>query len=240
VRFDLLSCRLFARGVEVRLTPHETAFLAFLALNAGGASREELSEQFFAHLGDGARNAIKVLVHRLREKIGQPSAIRYSEGRYSLDHSPAEELRALEREVLLGDGAAVLEPALREKFVESRRRLRQARPKAFVDQAWFERTEWRLKLVEQSLAVRIARDALASGDPCGALEYVADIVRSDLLDEDATEIHMRANIRLGRRAEAVAEFERYLRAIARESGGKPAQHLRALLRNSRDGRAYTE
>jgi DNA-binding SARP family transcriptional activator len=225
VRIDFLNGRLSVDNKEVRTTPLEARFVFFLALDAGGASREELCDEFFADSAD-ARNALKVLVYRLREKLGRHSAIRYSDGRYALDHDPMQELREIERDVLGADDSVELDGDSRARFESYRDRLRESRPGALLDQPWFERVEWRLRQLQYAVSVRLGRDALARGDGGSALDIVAPLIELGALDEEATEIHMRAQLLLGNPAAALAHYDRYAAELQRELDTLPSESLR--------------
>jgi len=227
VRFDLLSGRLYVEQSELRLTPLELRFVAFLGLDSSGASREELADTFFATSQD-ARNAIKVLVYRIREKVGRHSVIRYSDGRYALDHDPVAELREIEREFLPSDGSTALDEITRRRFASYLKRLRARNREALLDQPWFDRVEWRLRQLEHGLCIHLSRDALSRADGRGALENISGLIDSAALDEDAIEVYMRAQVILGNPSAALAQFERYAEALRSELDAKPSQALSRL------------
>jgi DNA-binding SARP family transcriptional activator len=119
-----------------------------------------------------------------------------------------------------------LEDDCRARLLWYRARLKEPRRGALLKQQWFELVEWRLKQLEHGVAVRLGRDALARGDGRAAAEFAAQLVAAGALDEDATEIYMRALISLGRRQAALAYYDQYVEALSREFGVGPSEGLR--------------
>jgi DNA-binding SARP family transcriptional activator len=226
---DLLNGRIMVGESEPRLSPLERCLPVFLGIHAGGASREEIGRALHAHLDDAA-DAVKVLVYRVRLKIGDSTCIRFAQGRYALDHDPSHELRRLEHAALAASSRdRVLEQRLRVELEGYRARLRRRRPQVLLDQDWFERVERHLRQLERTLAIRLAADAFERRDFATALGLSSDLVALDSLDEEAWEIAIRVQLAMGKRGAALADFLRYGDLLQRELGTAPPQRLRELL-----------
>src|ERR1700681_1509985 len=112
VRVDLLSGRVFARGVPIPLSRSELAIVIALALNERGVPRELLAEDLYPGTDPlAASNTLKVNVHRVRRRIGSTDVIRYASGRYILGEAVDVELPRLEAELrhLQVDGVLKIE-----------------------------------------------------------------------------------------------------------------------------------
>lgn len=227
---DLLNGRIVAGGVEPRLSPLERSLPVFLGLNPGGATREEIARTFYVHANVGAFSAIKVLVYRIRRKLGNSACILFARGGYALDHDPTAELRALERDVAAAAACkGPLDEAARERLEGYRARLREQRPVVLLDQEWFERLERQLRHLERAVSVRLADDAHARRDFPVALDLVSDLIAADPLDEEACEVMIRVQLALGKRGAALAEYRRYDDVLQRELGASAPARLRELL-----------
>ena len=73
---DLAAHSVHRRGARVELTAREFAVLRFLAQRAGGVvSLEELHDHVWDANTDPFSGSARVMVSRLRRKLGQPSPI---------------------------------------------------------------------------------------------------------------------------------------------------------------------
>jgi DNA-binding SARP family transcriptional activator len=239
-RTDLLAAQVWRGGEPVKLSRFEHSIAVFLATRPNGASTEELADALFSHHAlYSARRSIKVLVYRIRKKVGTVDYIRSDGGRYRLGDAAIDELRGIERQVRthrteVVDGGHLLDPAICERFRQWRERLRPGRPNFIEQQPWFEEMEWRLRHLERDLILVLAGDALARNDGAEVLELVGDLQRTGSLEEEVHELVIRAHLVLGDSSGALAEYRRYERTLEKELGVAPSEKLRQLILNARE------
>jgi len=207
---------------SVALSKREFELLLALSSNRLGLRRAELIELLWPD-GDEAksRNALNVLVHRLRSRTGGAEVVSLEGDRYAIEPSvqvdvwSAEETwRALRtrRNLSKGEVARLREivPLLREC----------SRSTALPD--WFEPFGRRYAEAAQQAATALARSALAAGDSRGALAVAREMVDYDPLDETAREILVKTLIASGDRAAASRELRYYRQFLRTELEAEPS------------------
>ncbi|MFG2874774.1 response regulator transcription factor [Streptomyces sp. NPDC048337] len=81
VTFDTHRRRVARAGAEIRLTPKELAVLELLMRADGGVvSSEQLLEKAWDAHTDPFTNAVRLVVHTLRRKLGEPQLVRTAVG----------------------------------------------------------------------------------------------------------------------------------------------------------------
>lgn len=230
VRVDLLSGRVFARGIPVPLSPAELAVVIALALNERGVPREILAEDLYpATAGDAAGNSLKVNVHRVRRRIGFAQVIRYNAGRYMLGECVDVELPRLEAELRRLRLEELLTTEQRDHLECLRQRVLDGRPAFVLEWPWFDDVERRLRDLGNELTLTLARDALGHKRYERAIDLALELVREDPLDEVAAELAIRAFLLAGDRTAAVLEYRRYTLTKRREGDEPPSPAIRALV-----------
>ncbi len=232
VKLDLLSGRVFLRGVPVAISRAELAVLIALSLNERGVPRETLADELYPHTdAAAAANTLKVNVHRVRRRVGSSDAIRFSGGRYTLGEIVDVELPRIEAELR----RLQLDESLPEERCDRLERLRQrildGRPAFVLEWSWFDDVEQRLRELGREIALILARDALRKDRYERAIDLATELVQEDPLDEIAAEVAIRAFLSAGNRTAAVLEYRRYASARRREDG-LGADGLRALVGDS--------
>ncbi|HYW54011.1 MAG TPA: BTAD domain-containing putative transcriptional regulator [Dongiaceae bacterium] len=228
---DVLSGRVFSNGLPVPLARTELALMFALALHGpAGAPREVLAEDLYpGHPLEGALPALKVIVHRVRRRIGCHSVIRHAHRRLALGERVQLELPEIEKDV----HAALVSPALddlqRERFSRLRHRMLDGRPTFLLEWPWFDDCETRVRDLSEQISVVLARDALRREAYQEAVDYASDLTRSDPLNESAAEIAIRALLLAGDRIAAILEYRRYASVLRREVDSRPPQSLRELV-----------
>jgi DNA-binding SARP family transcriptional activator len=206
-------------GARSELSPREWELLALLALRPP-LTTEELAATLYPDKRDAAaRNALKVLVRRVRLRLGQ-GAVTLVGNSYRLAESVEVDVSRCERAVRDGD---------REAKAAAYERIRDRRTGRLRAREWFAAEERRLTELEQRLACDLARGALERGETSAALGYARAIAAIDPYDEAACEMLMRALLNAGREGEAVREYRAYRDLMMRELGVAPSRALRSLL-----------
>lgn len=231
ITIDLLSGRVFARGLPVPLSRSELALVIMLAINQRGLHREVLAEDLHPTADlMSAINAVKVVVHRARRRLGSIDVIRYHGGRYMLGECVDVELPRLESELRAFRIETSLTSEQRDRFEQVRQRVLDGRPAFMLEWPWFDEVEQRLRNLGRELSTSLGRDALTCENYQRALDLAAELVRDDPLDEVAAELAIRACLLAGNRAAAILEYRRYASVLRAELQSNPSPDLRALVR----------
>jgi DNA-binding SARP family transcriptional activator len=231
VSVDVLSGRVFAKGVPIVLARSELALMFALAVHGrAGAPRELLAEDLYPDSPrESALGAMKVAVHRVRRRIGFHDVIRYVDRRLVLGERVDVELPRIEKEVHAALVADTLEGSQRDRFARLRQRMLDGRPAFLLEWPWFDECEARVRDLAQQISLALARDALRREEYQLAIDYASDLMHADPLDESASEIAIRAFILAGDRTAAILEYHRYASVLRRDSDSRPSQSLRALV-----------
>jgi class 3 adenylate cyclase/DNA-binding SARP family transcriptional activator len=222
LRLQLAQRALAVSDTSVALSKREFELLLALASNRQGLPRTQLIELLWPD-GDEAksRNALNVLVHRLRSRIGGAEVVSLEGDRYAIEASVqvdvwnAEETwRTLRSRRNLSKGEVT---RLREVVP-----LLRACSRSTALPEWFEPFARRYAEAAQQAATVLARSALAAGDSRGALSVAREMVDYDPLDETAREILIKALIASGDRAAASRELRYYRQFLRTELEAEPS------------------
>src|ERR1700736_3191853 len=232
VRVDLLSGRIFSRGLPVPLSRSELSVMIAISLHERGVSREMLAEDLYPGADVlAASNILKVNVHRVRRRLGAADVIRYSGGRYALGDTVDVELPRLEAELRRLVVDETLSNERCDRLENLRQRILDGRSAFVLEWAWFEDVERRLRDLGHEITLVLARDALRKEYYERAIELATELVHDDPLDEIAAEIAIRAFLFAGNRTAAALEYRRYASALRREIDSSPSEGLRSLVRD---------
>jgi hypothetical protein len=150
VRVDALSGAAFSGGQRIELSPSETACVVALALTGRSALREVIAERLYPDADPAnAANALKVVVHRVRRRVGRADAIRYMCGRYSLATWVHVDL-PLEMPACRYGARQPLPDTERVRLESLRGRLAAGRPEFALYWGWFDDTERRMRYAAAS------------------------------------------------------------------------------------------
>jgi len=233
IRVDIISGRVFARGLPIAFSRAELAVVIALALNERGVPSELLAEDLYPNADmTAAANALKVNVHRVRRRAGSRNVIRHAGGRYCLGETIDVDLPRVESELRCVRLGRSLTSEARDRMERLRQRVLEGRPAFILQWSWFDETEQRLQELGRELTLLLARDALHEEHYQRALELVAELGRNDPLDEVAAEIAIRAFLLAGDHAAAVLHYRRYASVLRREINSCPSEDLRALVREA--------
>ncbi|WP_158602767.1 AfsR/SARP family transcriptional regulator [Jiangella rhizosphaerae] len=231
VEIDLLGpMRLRADGRPVDVTTGRLrALIAVLALSAGRTvTVARLVEALWSqHLPANPRRSIQTYVTRLRTLLG-PGLIATSATGYVLHADPdAVDVLRFQRLLDRADGSS--DPLRQRSCLAEALALWRGRPFDDVESAWLAGTE-APRLVERHLAAqerRIALD-LELGRPADLVPELRELTAAHPLREPAWALLLEALERSGRRAEALAQYERVRSRLATELGVEPGPRLRAV------------
>lgn len=228
---DILAGEVRLGGATIPLSRGERALIIALALQRRPCSREELIELLYPHLDPRTvAGQLKVYLHRVRRRLGDPRAIVFKDDAYRLGSQIAVDLWAIEADVSdatktrgpLASGARARLHAIRARLV--RRNTSWA-----GEQEWCSTLERRLSTLLFDVTTRLGEAALADGDLATASRLAAEIFEIDPCDERGAELAIRAALTAGDRAAAVQQFRRYERVLKAEFDAEPSAELAALL-----------
>jgi DNA-binding SARP family transcriptional activator len=227
LRLNVLS-RTAYRGVEpIALSNRVWALVEILAVRKR-VRRETLVDILWGDDDPAAgAHALKVLVSRARQQLGDPSFIVVARCHYSLCDEIAVDYDELERLT------ASLVPNDRLGDVH-RRRLQRAYDE--FKGIWVAgEADSAMSTVSVSLSAQrheivelLARDALDRGKLSLALDFANELRRRDSRDETAHEVLVRAHIRAGNRASALREYRTYGERLRMEFGTEPSFTIEEL------------
>jgi hypothetical protein len=140
-------------GTEIRLAQRETELLLVLALSGVAHDRRTLAAILWPdrNEADGA-NAVRVLVSRLRRKLGNAEVVRSTPAGYDLSTAPDVDLFTLETALAAGNGDRIPH-TLREQLLEDHEHL----PKWMLTSDWLRPYVRRYEAAVGALRTRAAR-----------------------------------------------------------------------------------
>jgi DNA-binding SARP family transcriptional activator len=203
---------------------------ALIAFGGHGVSEAELADVLWPDAeADAAHQAFSVTLHRLRRLLRHEDAVRRRDGRLDLDPQYVwVDVFALER-VLDQAGAAV--PEARAGLTDAALRLyRGPLLEGEEDEPWILEPRARLRARILRRLSEVARTLEAAGDADRAISCYLRALEVDGSAEDLYRRLMSLYRRLGRRAEALALYQRCRATLAATLGVSPSPETEALLR----------
>lgn len=202
--------------------------LAFLALQHGLVSREELIEALWP--GDEPRRSserFNQAATEARRLLGDAFQ-RRADNHYQLDrrhlHTDLDQLDQLHQRAREADGnrqRALLERALG---------LFRGEPFAGVDALWADAEARRLRALQIELLEQLAELRLQAGEPTGALAAAEHAALLDRSNERPIQLAMEAEAALGQRDAIVERYERLCRDLDEQYGLAPSRESKQLYR----------
>lgn len=228
---DVLAAEVRLDGSVVPLSRGERSLLIALALQRRPATRSELIESLYPHLDPStAASQLKVYVHRVRRRLGDPQAIVFQGESYRLGPSVTLDLFAVEASVAEAMRTkSALDAGARARLEEIRQRLLCRNLSWVADHEWCRSLERRLEALLFDATMRLGEAALAENDTAAATALAADVFELDPCDERGAELVIRAHLAVGDRVGALRGFRRYERVLKAEFAAKPSDELGALV-----------
>lgn len=218
-------------GYHVALSDSEFAVLATLALARRKVGRDELCDRLWPDRDlESSARLLKVYVHRIRAKCGTTDVIDSGGGGYHIGAGVVVDIHDIETIVRAADTSGWLLDA------EQRRLLRGALD-GLIGRGYrrleglenFAETERRLLTSALECARTLVDDAVADDDGARALAIATDFATLDPSEENAAELLIRTQLRLGRRDEAARTFRTFCRLLRDDLDLPPPPHLAALV-----------
>lgn len=227
---DVLAGRVRVDGAPIRLSGRELELLAALAQRREPTSRARLASMLWPDLDEfAARNALSVLLHRLRSHVRRDDAIERDVDGYRLHADAFVDLWEIERAAGVMRSREHLREGDRALLARALDRLGDERHAVVEGWEWFSGALRRLDDLRTELAHRLAAEALERGDPDAALGFAARVITFDPCDEPAREIAIRAYLALGDRAGALRQYRQYRELLRTELAAEPSAALTELV-----------
>ena len=210
-------------GTPVRLGTKELSLLAYLVLEPGPHTREELATLLWGESSDAdARASLRQALKHLRETVGPLLAIE----RNSVWLADA----SIQCDVLAFRQAATSDRAAAAQFDIPHALTGFAVRHAPAFDEWVERTRARLMREYEEVLASLGREALARHGWREAQQVAERWLAADSLSEPAIRLAVEASYLGGDRRGALARFAEYRAHLERETGDAPGRALLSLVR----------
>jgi DNA-binding SARP family transcriptional activator len=237
IEISIFSGAVHCAGDSLRVSERELQFLLVLARRQAPVHRDALGDMLWPELdGAAARNALKVCVHRVRQRLGRENAIVKCERGYRLGAGIRVDLWRAEARISALRGRASLDEQSKQELAGIHRTLLAGLPAFAREWEWFAPTARRIDELRLEVAERLATSAIENGDVEEALRLAREISAHDPHDEIGCKIAMNALYARGDEIGAQREFRRYCEWLARELDAKPSGALLELA-HARRGRS---
>lgn len=210
---------------------------ALIAFGGKGVTEELLADMLWPEAdGDSAHSAFGTTLWRLRRLLGIDKAIRFQEGRASLDTRYCwADLWAFERLIDEADALSndMMKRSDRDRFARIAGRAIKMYAGAFLpdgNEPWAVSIRERLRNKFLGSVRRLGRCHEEAGEVEKAMECYQKGLEADDLAEDFYRRIMRCHLKLGRRAEALSAYRRCSAILLSVLGIVPSPETEALRR----------
>lgn len=206
-------------------TKRGLALFAYLALRSGEpVSREELADLLWPDRDpSSARRALRGTIYEVRKALG----------------SEADAVLAVHRNFLTVDAGMIDSDVARKpapsEALEFFSGIELGSP-SFDD--WVTETRLRLSESAREGALGAAESSLAEGNGQRALEIAKELVGLDSLDEASHRLSMRAKVALGRRSDALREYDELCLLLRHELDSQPSEQTTVLSEHIQRGERF--
>ncbi len=221
--------QVMVNGVEnLQLKPLTREVLSRL-LDSALVGKEELAKQFWPELPDGRRAAsLHTAISSIRREFGK-EAIQLDGSLYRLDPSlPIEyDVHRFEQAIAVVDRLPPGDPRVGFALTEARSLYGGPfLPDSQSEWADLRRRELELEFLE--VLASIGYEAIVSDQPMRAIGVLKEALEIDPYRDDLNFNYLDALGRLGRRSDAVAHYQAYVRLLSTELGLDPPDETREL------------
>ena len=233
LRIEVLARKIFLGDETLDIGERQITLLLALARELRAYPRATLLEDLWPALTEvRAREALNSCVYRIRSRLGQ-HVIAFERDAYRLGEGVRVDLRDLERSFAVAARRTIVTAKEREMLARVVERWGVASPELSEAHEFLSPILVRAAQMVQTIAERLADDALQRGAPDDALAIARDLIANDPCDEQARHIAIRAMLVKGERSKALVELRDYQKVLWNELEVRPSAALTALL-NERD------
>ena len=206
----------------MHLGAKELSLLAYLALEPGPHTREELATLLWGESSDAdARASLRQALKHLRDALGPLVDV----ARNSASASPS-----ITCDIMEFRRAAGADPAAAAQFDIPHALTGLSVRHAPAFEEWVERSRSKLLREYQDVLSNLGRDAIGRHAWRDALQVADRWLAADPLSEPAIRLAVEASYLAGDRRAALAGFTEYRRRLERETGEAPGHALLSLIR----------
>jgi DNA-binding SARP family transcriptional activator len=203
--------------------------VAYLALHAHGATRDELLEAIWPNQDPGkTRGRLYQATRDARRLLGDKAITRTKE-RYLLERSVVS-VDFDELEPILATARKESDPHARVALLECALGLFGGEPLGGVDYRWAEPHVRSLRSTLVDLLTELGSARLDTGNAASALEFAERGMEIDTLNEELWRLALSAEGALGLRAAAEDRYRRLQNILDQQLGLTPANETRSLFR----------
>ncbi|MFY9720094.1 MAG: BTAD domain-containing putative transcriptional regulator [Candidatus Cybelea sp.] len=227
-RLSVLDQTLIIHGKTVDVRDHEFRLLAALAHEPRWFTAAELAADVFGDLeGEVGHNRVYVYFHRLRKTFGSDCVVETSRLGYRLGPMVGVDVREWSQlyRRLIAKSWGSLHPAERRRLAE----LAMTSTNDGRNRRLPETMEHSLRSLRQSTRVAVAAALLEDGDAATALSISEIMMQEEPEGESGHEIAIRAHVRRGDRAAALAQWDHYRSIVRYDFQVEPSDELRRLI-----------
>lgn len=229
VLVQLFSGRVFRDGQAVALGTRETAMLTVLAQSGKALSNARIADALWPEIDErAATNNIRVLVHKLRKKLGEHIVISTSGG-YALGAAVHTDLPEIEAFVYGLKSKSQLAPPEIDRLSKLLALGDLRSPAKLLRFDWYVLLDHRISSVHREATLLLAREYLTDHRAEVGIQLLTRLIQSDATDEQAAEAVMRAYVANGDIDAARREMRRFAEASNREGDEPATRRLRAIL-----------
>jgi DNA-binding SARP family transcriptional activator len=174
-------------------------------------------------------HALQTCVHRLRQRLADPSAVENTAQGYRLRGDTVVDIFTIENFMRSLPANKTLDKFTTLRLCALSKRLDSARPAYISRWDWFAPINRRIEELWRAAKYRLAENALFSSEYARAIALSEELRMRDELDESAWQIAIRALVGSGNRIEAHRELRRYREIMLRELGAEPSNELYDML-----------
>lgn len=230
ITVSLLAGTVQRDGDDIKLADRELELLCAVARHREPVSRQELTEMLWPDRDDDmTRNALKVHLHRLRQHLGDETAIVRIHDGLRLSEDVDVDLWEIERTVGARHEREITSAADRAAVAAIYERLKLADRPQTHSWEWYAPIDRRIRELRCDFARQLAHDALANGRGEDALRLADEMIAYDACDEAAREIAIVTFLAQGDRAGALRHYRQYKDVLFAELQCAPSPSLTALL-----------
>jgi DNA-binding SARP family transcriptional activator len=240
---EVLSISLVTGAVRrgrnpIALAEGELALLLALAREHAPQSVPELIDVLWPdHDEQSAARSLQSRIHRLRARLGDPSAVENLAQGYRLRPGVLVDLWQAEHFVRHLKAVSDISSFQVARFDAIRQTFGRKRPMPIAMWEWLGPIEVRVEAVARAARLRLAGHWLQAGDYESALACARELIAADDLDEAGWELSIRAHLGAGAVSEGQRDFRVYRELLARELAAEPSPSLAALVGTERNGHA---
>lgn len=228
VRLELTSNYIYLDDERCQLSLREKSLLVFLASIKRHRSRDAICDAIWPEAdAENSANNLKVLVHRVRRKLGNGVLASIEDG-YCLGADVIVDLEQEENFVRSVRDRSWVEDADFDRLRSIRRKCR-LRQDDLMRWDWYAATARRLDALDRDAGLVLANHFLWRNQFDEALLIAKDLIHEDSLDEAAIEAAVKSLLAQGDAGGARATIAQYERELAANFGTALSQNLRSII-----------